>query len=92
MSKSVLTVHASSVLIACCLFIGLQLSQLNIARDGAILAMSRTCMGVCAGLGAITGLWLMAKRQGRNESLVLAVSTLIAVFLLIMAFEPILVV
>jgi len=50
-------------------------------------------MGVFAGIGAVTGFWLMAKRQGKNESVVLATSTLIAVFLLIMAIEmPILVV
>jgi hypothetical protein len=92
MSKSVLAAHAGSVFIACCLFVSLYLCQLELAHEHAIQVMSRTCMGVFASIGGFTGLWLMAKRQGKNESLLLAISTLIAVFLLIMALEPTLVV
>jgi hypothetical protein len=42
-------------------------------------------MGLFAGIGMLTGFWLMAKRRGKNESVVLATSTVVSVFLLIIA-------
>ena len=87
MSKRVLVAHAVSVLIACCLLVRLYLSPLLAAHVDASQVVTRTSMAVFAGIGAFSGFWLMANRQRKHESLVLATSTLAAVFLLIMALE-----
>lgn len=88
MGKSILASHAVSVLIACCLLVSLYLSPLPLPIGYADprQEMSRTFMGVFAGIGVFTGVWLMAKRQGKNESVVLAISTLVAFFVLIIVF------
>jgi hypothetical protein len=88
MSQRVFVMHAVSVLVACCLLVYLYLFPLQIGHAKVSHLVSRTLMSAFAGLGACTGFWLMAKRQGKSESLVLAMSTLVAVLLLIISLGP----
>jgi hypothetical protein len=76
----VFVAHGGSVIIACCLLVDLYMSR-PITHPDSKLAVSMAFMGLFAGVGAVTGLWLMARRQGKSESLLLAASTVIAVFL-----------
>jgi hypothetical protein len=93
MSKTLLATHVLSVVIACSLLVYRYRLPFQIAHVDPRLLMSQASMGVFAGIGAITGFWLMSKRQGKSESMVLAASTVIAVLLLIIAVTlPILVV
>jgi hypothetical protein len=93
MSKTILAADALSVFIACSLLVYRYRFPFQIAHVDPRLLMSQASMGVFAGIGAITGFWLMSRRQGKSESGVLAASTVIAVLLLIIAMTlPILVV
>jgi hypothetical protein len=85
MGKGVLFAHGLCVLISCCFLGYLYASPPQIAHVDRIQVLSRVSMGLFAGIGMLTGFWLMAKRRGKNESVVLATSTVVSVFLLIIA-------
>jgi hypothetical protein len=85
MGKNVLAVHGLSVLVACCLLVYLFLLPPQIAHVDHRPLMSRAFMGLFAGICALTGFSLMARRRGKSESVVLAASTLVSALLLIIA-------
>jgi hypothetical protein len=73
------------VFIACSLLVYRYRHPFMVGDVDPRVVLSQASMGVFAGIGAITGFWAMAKRSGKNESVVLAASTVIAVLLLIIA-------
>ena len=85
MNKTLLAAHGLSVVIACSLLVYLYAFSPRITHVDDRQLMIRESMGLFAGIGAFTGLWSMAKRSGKSESVVLATSTVVAVFLLIIA-------
>jgi hypothetical protein len=83
MSKTILAAHGLSVIIAYSLLLYLYAFTSRIHVDDRQLMITAS-MGLFAGIGAFTGFWSMAKRSGKSESVVLATSTVLAIFLLIM--------
>jgi hypothetical protein len=87
MSRTFLAAHGLSVIIACSLLVCLYAfaPRITYVDDRQLMIWASTYL--FAGFGALTGFWSMAKRSGKSESVVLAISTVVAVavFLLIPA-------
>ncbi len=85
MDRAFLFGHGLCVFLACCFF-GLSYAfPPRVTHVDPGLEMAAAGVRLFAGLGALTGIWLMAKRKGKSESWLLAASTLITVFVLIMS-------
>jgi hypothetical protein len=84
MNKTLLAVHVLSVIIASSLLVYLYaFSPRIIHMDHRWLMES---IRPFAGIGASTGFWLMAKRSGKSESVVLAISTVVGVAVFLLSF------
>jgi hypothetical protein len=64
----------------------LRFFPIQIARVDSAYELCVASLGLFAGVGVFTGFWSMAKRRGKSESVVLAISTVIAVVLLFAAW------
>jgi hypothetical protein len=85
LKRIVLGLHTASTLLAYCL-IGLgYLFRQRTSQEETITVVLRWNVVMFAAVGSIAGLALMVKRDGRRESILLAVSTVAAFLLLILS-------
>ncbi len=82
MDRIVIGLHTVSVLIAYGVLGLLWLFPQRTSHTGTLSVVARWIVVTFAASGFITGLALMAKRSGRSESIILAIST-VAAFLLL---------
>src|SRR4051812_28945006 len=88
---ALLWLHVASTIVAC-VFIGFAFATTTTTMQGpaaTLVANLRTAAAIVGGLGVVTGFGVMASRSGPNESLAVAVSTVLALVVLLFALGPV---